>query len=146
MIDNQIVGGLEGISPQLAQRLDVPVGVVWAELNLNLLLKYSSGRSTKFKQFSYYPSSTFDISIKLPMSVSTGSLIDEIKQSSLLIQTVDLFDVYQLEDEGRSVGLRITLQSHERTLNEGEIKTIESKIINLVTTKYRGEIRGSENE
>lgn len=146
MIDNQIVGGLEGISPQLAQRLDVPVGIVWAELNLNLLLKYSSGRSTKFKQFSYYPSSTFDISIKLPMSVSTGSLIDEIKQSSLLIQTVDLFDVYQLEDEGRSVGLRIILQSHERTLNEGEIKTIESKIINLVTTKYRGEIRGSENE
>lgn len=146
MVDSQIVGSLEEISPQLAQKLDVPVGIVWIELNLDILLQYSSDKSTRFKQFSCYPLSTFDISIKLPMSVSTGSLIDEIKQSSALIQTVDLFDVYQLENKERSVGLRITLQSHERTLNEGEIKTIESKIINLITTKYRGEIRGSENE
>lgn len=146
MIDNQIVGSLEEISPKLTQKLGIPTGIVWAELNLNLLLEYSSDKTMRFKQFSLYPSSSFDISIKLPMSVSTGNLIDEIEQSSSLVQTVNLFDIYQLEDKGRSVGLRITLQSYERTLNDGEIKTIESRIINLITTKYRGEIRGSESE
>jgi len=69
-------------------------------------------------------------------------MINEIWLTSSLIQTVDVFDVYQLPTGGRSIGLQVTVQAMDRTLMEAEIKTLESKIINLITTQYRGHLRG----
>ncbi|MFH0912431.1 MAG: phenylalanine--tRNA ligase subunit beta [Patescibacteria group bacterium] len=141
MSEREIIGTIEEVSPRLANEIDVPEGTVWAEVNLQKLMELGQG-SEKYCEISKFPSSQFDISVELSASVSVGLLIDEIWLTSSLIQAVDAFDVYQLPTGGRSIGLRITLQAMDRTLTDAEIKTLESKIINLIVTQYRGKVRG----
>ena len=140
MSDREILGTIEEVSPRLAASIDVPEGTVWGEINLQKLMELQKG-GIKYREISKFPSSQFDISVELPNTVSTGMMIDEIWLASSLIQSIDIFDVYQLPAGGRSIGLRITVQAMDRTLNDAEIKTLESKIINLITTQYRGHLR-----
>lgn len=143
--NQQALGSLEEISPSLANDLDLPPVTVWAEIDLAQLFELSVKVDKKFLPFSQYPASSFDLSIELPTSVSVGFLIDDILQSSVLIIDVNVFDIYQLKNSKRSIGLRVRLQSFDRTLIEHEIRTIESRLINLIITKYRGKIRGSQS-
>jgi len=140
-VKDSVIGSIEELSPHLAAGLDLPNGGVWAELNLSLLGALSPTRM-KFKPFSRFPASSFDISVELPLSASAGMLVDDIKVSSPLVRTVEVFDVYQLPDGNRSLGLCVTIQADERTLEEGEIRSLESKIVNIITTQHRGRIRG----
>ncbi|OGB74516.1 phenylalanine--tRNA ligase subunit beta [candidate division Kazan bacterium RBG_13_50_9] len=138
-----VVGSIEEVGPTAVEQLDVPAGTVWAEIDLSMLLNLRPERTSRFRPFSLFPSSQLDISVELPGSVAGGDLVADIEESSSLVKNVKVFDVYELAEGRRSLGLRVTLQSDERTLKEGEIKTTESKITNLLTTKYRGKIRGS---
>lgn len=139
------LGSIEELSPRLATELDLPNGGVWAEINLSLLSGLSLDQQ-KFKPFSRFPASSFDLSVTLPLSVSAGLLVGDIKSSSPLVQEVIVFDVYQLARDKRSLGIRVVVQSNERTLTENEIRALESKLINLITTQHRGVIRGSGSE
>ena len=140
-----ILGSLEELSPRLANELDLPHGGVWAEINLSRLAELQL-EPLKFQPFSRFPSSSFDLSIELPISTSAGMLIGDIKSSSPLIREVTVFDVYYPTDSSRSLGLRVVVQSDERTLTEGEIAALISKVTDIVTTRHRGRIRGSESE
>jgi len=141
MSDREVIGTIEEVSPRLANIIDVSEGTVWAEVNIQKLMELQK-EDKKYQEISRFPSSQFDISVELPAAVSAGIMIDEIWLTSPLIQSVDVFDVYQLPTGGRSIGLRIVVQAFDRTLTEAEIKVIESKIITLIITQHRGKIRG----
>ncbi len=145
MSDKHLLGGIEEVSPSLANKINIPTGTVFAYLDINLLLKLIQNKVKKFIPFSHFPASIFDLSVELPVSSAVGNLIDDIKNKNSLITDINVFDIYKLENNNRSVGLRITLQSYEKTLIDSEIKQTESKIINLITTQYRGKIRGSKS-
>lgn len=145
MSDKHLLGSIEEVGPSIADKINVPRGTVFAYLDINILLTLTKGKVKKFIPFSYFPISTFDLSVELPTSSTVGNLVDDIKNKDSLVVDVDVFDIYKLENNNRSVGLRITLQSYENTLVDSEIKQIQSRVINLITTKYRGKIRGSTN-
>lgn len=140
MVDREIIGTIEEVSPRLAHSIDVPEGTVWAEVNLQKLMELSR-EGKKYQEISRFPSSQFDVSVELPPASSAGIMIDEIWQTSSLIQSVEVFDVYQLPNGGRSIGLRVVVQAFDRTLTETDIKTIESKVITLIITQHRGKLR-----
>lgn len=140
MSDRDVIGMITEISPKLATAIDLPIGTVFAELDIDKLTRYIQ-RSIKYQEISRFPSSQFDVSVELDPKVSAGTMIDEIKLSSILIKSIDVVDIYELPSGGRSITLRIVLQSDERTLTDIEIKTTEGKVNNIITTKYRGHIR-----
>lgn len=140
MSDRDAIGLLTEISPRLATAIDVPTGTVLAELDIDKLIQYTQG-SMQYQEISRFPSSQFDVSIELDSKVSAGTMIDEIRLSSILIKSLEVVDIYQLPNGGRSITLRIVLQSDEHTLTDMEIKTTEGKVNNIITTKYRGHIR-----
>lgn len=139
--NNEVVGSIEEIGPLMANKLDIPVGTIIAELNLDELLKLGHVLNGVFKQFSIYPSSVFDLSVEFSTLTSVGSVIEEIYDCSSIIKNVEVFDVYELGGDKRSVGIRVTFQADNKTLVESEIKVVESRVANLITTKYRGKIR-----
>jgi len=139
------LGSIEELSPRLAAELDLGNGGVWAEINLSRLLDLPA-EPIKFRPFSKFPASSFDISVELPHTASAGMLVDDIRSSSPLVRAVEVFDVYRQPDGGRSLGLHVVLQSDERTLLESEIRSLESKLANIVTTQHRGKIRGSGSQ
>ncbi|MFA5270143.1 MAG: phenylalanine--tRNA ligase subunit beta [Patescibacteria group bacterium] len=138
------LGSIEELSPRLAAELDLPSGGVWAEINLSRLNGLLIDQQ-RFEPFSRFPSSSFDLSVELPNSASAGMLIEDIKSSSPLIREVAVFDVYHMPDGGRSLGLRVIVQSDDRTLTDGEIESLTSKVVNIVATQHRGKIRGSQS-
>jgi len=77
MSDQTLLGSIEEISPILAGSISIPKATVLAYLDLDLLLQLTSdgNKLHKFKSFSYYPSSSFDLSIELPIASSAGNLI-----------------------------------------------------------------------
>jgi len=139
--DKEVIGSIEEISPSLARKLEVPVGTMIAEINLDALLKIAPMQNKKFQMFSLYPTSTFDLSVEFSGLTSVGSVIAEVYNCASIITNVEVFDIYELGDDKRSIGIRVTLQASDRTLKAEEIKTAESRVVNLITAKYRGKIR-----
>jgi len=138
--DKEAIGIMAEINPQLADTLDVPVGTVFAEIDIGKFVSLTQS-AIKYQEISRFPASQFDVSVALDDKISAGMLIDEIKLSSILIQSVEVIDVYELPGGGRSITLRVVLQSDAHTLADAEIKAVAAKVNNIITTKYRGHIR-----
>ncbi|HCR42212.1 TPA: phenylalanine--tRNA ligase subunit beta [Patescibacteria group bacterium] len=138
--DKEAIGIMAEINPQLADTLDVPVGTVFAEIDIGKFVSLTQS-AIKYQEISRFPASQFDVSVALDDKISAGILIDEIKLSSILIQSVEVIDVYELPGGGRSITLRVVLQSDAHTLADAEIKAVAAKVNNIITTKYRGHIR-----
>ena len=84
------------------------------------------------------------MAIVLNDSVLVGDMIDAIKKTSDFIETVELFDIYKgehIETGKKSVAISLTLRNKVGTLKEEDITKVIDKVLNLVRTKYMGEIR-----
>nr|YP_009397534.1 Phenylalanine-tRNA ligase beta subunit [Dasyclonium flaccidum]ARW66720.1 Phenylalanine-tRNA ligase beta subunit [Dasyclonium flaccidum] len=91
-------------------------------------LKYS------FKKYSNYPKVTRDISIKIEKNKSIYDIKKIIfKTNKKLIKSIDIFNNYYNRNLNiRSIGLRITYRSNNRTLNNKDIYDIDLSIKNLL--------------
>ena len=65
--------------------------------------------------------------------MSSGEIIDFIYSIDKgLIKTVKIFDNYDDQVSGRSVGIEVKIQSNKKTLDEQEINNLTNKIIEEV--------------
>ena len=73
------------------------------------------------------------------------SIIETAKKAAgSLLTDIDVFDVFEgnsIGDGKKSIGLRFTFQSLERTLIEEEINTAISSIIDAVQHTYQAHMR-----
>lgn len=86
-------------------------------------------QESQFEDLSSYPFVTRDISVWIPNEKGNDQLVYEIaeKHAGNLIKNKKTFDVF--EKDGRtSYGVRIVLQSMEKTLNDEEVGEIMNKI------------------
>ena len=62
----------------------------------------------------------------------------------LLIKKVKIFDVYEGENipsDKKSIALKVTIQSDEKTLNDNELKDISNRIIKSVEEHTGAQLR-----
>ncbi len=81
---------------------------------------------------SRFPSAAFDLAFVTPRSVHASDLAHELISESELVDSVDLFDVYEDESlpEGtRSLAYSIRLSSKDRTLSESEVGSERERLI-----------------
>ena len=69
-------------------------------------------------------------------SINAQRLVDAIKNTdSSMIKKINIFDVYEGENipsDKKSIALKVTIQSDEKTLNDNELKDISNRIIKSV--------------
>ena len=139
-----IVGTFGEIHPDVAEKMDIKKERVYvAEINLTLLKQYIS-KKFKYERIVKYPEVTRDLAVVLDDSVLVGDMIDMIKRSSDFIETVELFDIYKgehIEAGKKSVAIGLTLRNKVGTLNEEDINKVIDKVLNIIRTKFAGEIR-----
>ena len=86
-----------------------------------------------------------DFAFILDKNVSAQDLINTAASAEKqLISDVTVFDVFlgdTLEDNKKSVGIKVTLQPTETTLTDTEIENVSNKIINKVSEKTGGILR-----
>jgi len=98
-----------------------------------------------YNQTSKYPSVKRDLSIVLKDDVSVDEVIKNIYQTGgKTIFNVSVFDVYKgknINNDEKSIGIRITLSNNEKTLETQEIEKIITRITKKIEYTFNGKIR-----
>jgi len=86
-----------------------------------------------------------DFAFIVSEDVTAADIIKTIAQADKnLITDVSIFDVYTgkgVEAGKKSVAIRVTLQSYDRTLSEQDIAAVSQSIISAVNKDFGGQLR-----
>lgn len=144
IIGNRVLGSFGEINPDVAERMDIKKERAYvAELDITNLLRYR-GKKVKYERVVKYPEVSRDLAIILDRDILVGKMLEDIKKSSALIESVDIFDIYQgekVEADKKSVAINFVMRKKDGTLEEQEIKDIVEQVLNLISKKYNGKIR-----
>ena len=85
----------------------------------------------KFVPLAKYQETSFDLSLFVPLKITTGFLEKELMSVDKLITNVDLIDFFEKEDwlDKRSLTFRLTISSPDKTLEKSEIDNVWQKAI-----------------
>ena len=129
------IGTIGTLHPSLASEFKLP-GAVLFELRAGAA---GTGIVPKFRPLSRFPSVRRDLSIVAPDATSASAIRDCVEQAGVeVLENLELFDVYVGEgiDSGmKGISLALTFRSRSRTLDDAEIGTALSVILNSLTDK-----------
>jgi phenylalanyl-tRNA synthetase beta chain len=125
-VDDEFVATLS--SAGVGRRLGV------LDIDLDVLADVSlATRRSPFAQIpSRYPSAVIDLAFVTPESVHAQDLAFALRGTSLLVETVELFDVYRganLAPGTRSLAYSVRFSSPDRTLSEAEVSSTRDSLI-----------------
>lgn len=136
----QELGKVGEIHPQILLTMGLSGRVFCLELDYDFLVKLAEQRVVKLKLPPAYPQLTEDLTAVFPQKTTLlGEVIREIKKTSRLITNVAVIDQYQ-----EAITLRLTFQSHQRTLSSKDVAKIRVKIINLLEDKFSANVKAQD--
>ncbi len=117
------------------------------EIFLENLVNFKS-RNKKIKEsllLSDYQKSDRDFAFLVKKDTKAQLLVDAVKKiDKFLIKNVRIFDVYEgknIPSDKKSVALKVTIQSNNKTLNEDDLTTISKKIVKSVEEQTGAQLR-----
>ncbi|MDI9570231.1 MAG: phenylalanine--tRNA ligase subunit beta [Pseudomonadota bacterium] len=145
MIGEEVAGFLGEIHPRVRERLDLRSRALVFQLELDsLAVPAAAGRS--FREISKYPASSRDVAFLAPAVMEGETLCRAAYgQHEALLERVSIFDVYSSKNlpEGmKSIGLRFSYRSDDRTLREEEVNSAHDRIVKNMMAATGAMIRG----
>lgn len=127
-----LIGYIGEVHPDILERFDIPVRVVYAELFIDELLE-AEKEEKRYVQLPKYPAIERDYAFVVPDDVESR-VIEEIfkKYSSDILEEFRLFDVYkgqQIKQGFKSYAYRAVFRSKLKTLSDSDINQIQEKIL-----------------
>lgn len=143
LLDNQLVGFIGEVHPQVAQAYKIPETYVF-ELNLEALLK-ADQRDKHYETISKYPSITRDIALLVDSTVTNSDVVNAIQEKGgAFLQNIHLFDVYEgshLPEGKKSLAYTLTYQDQNGTLKEETVNKAFAKVEDHMKDTLGAEIR-----
>jgi len=143
-VGRDYIGSFGEVHPDVAEEMSITKERVYlAELELAKITKYGKTK-VKYEKIVKYPAVNRDLAILMDRETLVGDMVGDIKKSSNLIESVNLFDIYtgeKVEADKKSVAINIVLRKTTGTLEENEVTATVEKILGLIKKKYKGEIR-----
>jgi phenylalanyl-tRNA synthetase beta chain len=140
----QIIACAGQLLPAYCKTYDCAMPVFAIIFDLTALYQLKKSKQS-FTPISVFPSMERDLAFILDKEHTAKSIIDTAKNAAgSLLTNIDVFDVFEGNSIGegkKSIGLRFTFQSRERTLIEEEINTAISSIIDAVQHTYQANLR-----
>jgi phenylalanyl-tRNA synthetase beta chain len=138
-------GYLGKIKKSILDRFDISVPVYTLELNLEILLKLTPSYRF-YKSLPRFPSIVRDFAFIIDTKSSTIQMTQAIEKiAGALLESVEIFDYFKgkpLPADKCNLGIRITLRSEERTLQQVEVNKIFDRILTYLKDKMQVELRG----
>lgn len=139
---NKTIGLFSQINSRIAKKLGTSYNIYIFEININDLtqnIQLPRNLTYIYKPYSNYPKTIRDISIKVSKYLKMQTIIYlmyKIKQdNSNFIESFDIFDEYYETKTKKSIGLRITYRSKNKTLKNEEVETIEQLLKDQLCTQ-----------
>jgi phenylalanyl-tRNA synthetase beta chain len=138
----ELVGWFGMLHPTLESQLGFETPIFLFELAQDVLLNKQHAR---FKPLSKFPSVSRDLALLVKEDVTSGDIIACIAScEESLLQDAVIFDVYRgkgVDENYKSVALRLVLQNHTQTLTDTEIDAIVSTFLETLTRQTGAKLR-----
>jgi len=126
------IGYLGEVHPDVKDRMDLKVNSYVFEMNLDMLVSYVAG-DVAYKEISKYPAVTRDVAFVVDSNVQADCMLDIVlRQNEDLLENVGIFDIYAgkgLPDGTKSLGLRFSYRSPDKTLTDLEVNNDQERIV-----------------
>ena len=131
LIGTQAIGWIGELHPQWQQQYDLPLPVIWFEVEQAALMQSFVPRVV---DISRYPPVRRDLAVVVDESISAQSLLDAMQSVRVSnVAELILFDLYRgkgVEEGKKSLAFKVLLQDTEKTLTDAEI---DLSIASLIT-------------
>ena len=111
------------------------------------MLKPLISRTNSFEHLAEYPETDYDISMLFDVNTTWAEIYDSIlgpKKAAALLKDARFIDEYrgkQVPEGKKSVTIRLTIASPEKTLTSQEIEQVAGQVMNKLSKKVGGELR-----
>lgn len=143
VVQGTVVGRISELHPAIAEKLGISVRVAFVEINLNTLSSVMQEK-VLYTPLSPYPEVTRDIAFVIEKGALHADIEMSLRNADPLIQSIELFDVYQGERLGenkKSMAYHIIYGSSEKTLTTQEVDVAHKKVLQTLENQFGVEIR-----
>jgi len=143
VIGGQIVGILGAIHPVTAEAMDLPPATYVAELQLSAV---TASCLPAYVEISRFPETRRDIAVVLNAETPAAAVEDVVRQAAgPALADLRIFDVYAgqgIEPGHKSLALGLTFRDQSRTLDDFEITSVMTQVIDSLQEKLNAKLRG----
>jgi phenylalanyl-tRNA synthetase beta chain len=143
--NGELIAGVGEVNPKVLAQFGIKQPVYFAALNWEAVLRLTLEQTLSIKELPRFPSVLRDISMVVPKQLAYAEVeksVNNLKLSKL--QEVKLFDIFESEKLGtdkKSVAISFTFLDEEKTLTDQEIDAWMSKIMIMLESDLKAEIR-----
>jgi len=116
------------------------------EINLDRLLSLVP-RAVKYVPIPRYPRIDRDIALIVDDSLPAAAVMEQLKSYPTdLIEEISIFDFYKgknIPEGKKSLAFTLRYRAKERTLTDSEIEELHANLVNYITEKTGGTVRGA---
>ena len=116
---NKKIGYFGQLHPLVTKNFELPEQSHFLEMDISLLSEISS-KKIQYTALPKFPSMKRDTNILFPKKTLVGNIIKQVKNSSPLLASIEVIDVYPLKNDEKSVTLSALYRSPDHTLTEEE--------------------------
>ena len=143
-VGKDIIGTMGEVNPLLATNYDISQRILFAEINIDKIIKYSRNIK-KYVPIPKYPAVERDIAMVVDEDVEVGQIEKIIeKKARKVLEEAKLFDVYRSEKIGegkKSVAYALKFRVPDRTLTDEEINVVMKEILDGLEKDVHAELR-----
>ncbi len=138
------IGFLGELHPAVLARMDLTGPIVVCELDMDRLAALYSPKSS-FRAIPRFPSSSRDVAFLIGRELEAREVLlpaEELHEE--LLEKVQIFDIYEgknLPAGMKSVGLRFSYRSADRTLTDDEVNEVHGRIVQSIVRVTGAAIR-----
>jgi phenylalanyl-tRNA synthetase beta chain len=145
MVGSRYAGFLGELHGDVLEAFDLNNTAFVMEVDLDVITDVFSSQIS-FREVSRFPAINRDVALLVTKQIEADRVLSLVREESEeLLEKVCIFDIYEGKgvSEGlRSLGLRFTYRSPEKTLTDDEITGIHSRIVERVISATGACIRG----
>jgi phenylalanyl-tRNA synthetase beta chain len=139
------LGWIGEVHPLVAQAYDLRGPVTAAELDLDGLLA-ATPEVVEFRDLLAYPEVEQDVALVVDAALPAATVMESLRRAGgPLLEDVSVFDLYEGAQVGqgkKSIALRLSFRSAERTLSEDEVNKLRGEMLKKVSAETGAELRG----
>lgn len=142
VVNDKTVGYAGMVHPIYLQRLGLSGELFAFECNIDVL-QHMVQPIRRYIPAPKYPSSSFDISCFVTLSVSVHEIEQFVAGLDARIVQVHLVDFFEKEEwhDKRSITVRVLVQDAHKTLQKADIDTIQTTVIESLKARFHVQIR-----
>ena len=140
------IGNLGEVAAPCLKHFDIDRPVYIFELSFQALADIWQDRGTTYKPLARFPVIERDLAVVLSQTVSAAEVIDRIRSCSELIESVDLFDLYEgdrIQVGRKSLAFNLRLRSSDTTLEDGQANQVIDEILATLKKSFDADLRVS---